>query len=278
MNGAQATRSVLSSALSGGARVRVLGEAVELSPATTGLMAAHPDRVHLLPAADASLVGIAVGMALGGDRPVVELAGAASLPGVFAQLAQEAAPIGGEFTAPVVVRVPAAPGDALGLDPLLAVPGLQVAVASSPAEAALLLEAALASAGPVVLVEPAAALAAGPQALPPLPLGVARVLRAGDHVTLLAVGDGVPAALAAADALAAHGVSAGVVDLRSLAPLDLETIGTQVRHTGRPVLVGVPDAALAGVVRSAFLRLESPPERVDAGGDITAAVHRSLAY
>jgi pyruvate/2-oxoglutarate/acetoin dehydrogenase E1 component len=278
LNGAHATRSVLSSALSGGARVRVLGEAVELSPATTGLLAAHPERVHLLPAADASLVGLAVGMALAGDRPVVELAGPEAMPAAFAQLAQEAAPVAGEFQAPVVVRVPVAPGADAGLGALLAVPGLQVAVASSPAEAGQLLEAALQASGPVVLVEPAAALASGPQALDPLPLGAARVLREGDDVSLLAVGDGVPAALEAAGHLAAAGVSAGVVDLRSLSPLDLETVGAQVRHTGRPVLVGVPAAAMPGVVHSAFLRLESPPELVAADGDIGAAVQRSLAY
>lgn len=278
MNGAQATRSVLSSALSGGARVRVLGEAVELSPATRGLLAAHPERVHLLPAADASLVGLAVGMALGGDRPVVELAGPEALPAAFAQLAQEAAPVSGDYRAPVVVRVPVAPGADAGLGPLLAVPGLQVAVASSPAEAGQLLEAALEASGPVVLVEPAAALAAGPGAQDALPLGAARVLREGEHATLLAVGDGVNAALDAADALAADGISVDVVDLRSLAPLDLDTLGARVQHTGRPVLVGVPAAALPAVLQAAFLRLESPPELVAADGDVVAAVHRSLSY
>jgi len=278
VNGAQTTRSVLSSALSGGARVRVLGEAVELSPATRGLLAAHPERVHLLPAADASLVGIAIGMALGGDRPVVELAGPEALPAAFPQLAQEAASITGDYRAPVVVRVPVAPGSDSGLGPLLSVPGLQVAVASSPAEAGLLLTAALEASGPVVLIEPAAALAAGPAQLQGLSLGKARVLRAGDHATLLAVGDGVGAALDAAETLSADGVSVDVVDLRSLAPLDTETIAARVGHTGRPVLVGVPDAVLPDVLRAAFLRLESPPEQVAADGDVVGAVHRSLSY
>lgn len=278
MTGAQATRAVLSAALSGGAPVRVLGEAIELSAATRGLVADYPERVHLLPAADATLVGLAVGMALGGDQPVVELAGPGSLPAAFAQLTQEAAGVSGEFRASVVVRVPVPPGVDAGLGPLLAARGLQVVVASSPAEAGQLLEGALAASGPVVVVEPLAALAAGPDRLEALPLGTARVLREGDHATLLAIGDGVPAALAAADALAAEGVSVCVVDLRSLSPLDATVISARVQHTGRPVLVGVPSAVLPDVVEAAFLRLESPPVRVAAGGDVPAAVRRSLDY
>ena len=278
MTGAQTTRSVLSSALSAGARVRVLGEAVDLSPATRGLLAEHPERVHLLPAADASLVGIAVGMALGGDRPVVELAGPEALPAAFGQLAQEAAPVGGDYRAPVVVRVPVAPGADAGLGALLAVPGLQVAVASCPAEAGILLEAALEAAGPVVLIEPIAALSAGPAQLDALPLGAARTLREGQYATLLAIGDGVGAALDAAQALESDGIEVDVVDLRSLAPLDLDTIAARVGHTGRPLLVGVPDAVLPAVLQAAFLRLESPPEVVAADGDVLAAVQRSLSY
>ena len=71
MNGAEQIRAVLSRALADSSDVQVLGEAVSLSPATTGLMAEYPDQVHLLPAADATLIGVAVGMAIGGKRPVV---------------------------------------------------------------------------------------------------------------------------------------------------------------------------------------------------------------
>ena len=105
-------------------------------------MAKHTDQVHLLPAADATLIGVAVGMAIGGYRPVVELAGTTALWGAVQQLGQEAAAIGGEFSAPVVVRVPVG---AEGFDPtplLTAVTGLTVACGSTPSDAASLLQAA----------------------------------------------------------------------------------------------------------------------------------------
>jgi pyruvate/2-oxoglutarate/acetoin dehydrogenase E1 component len=241
-------------------------------------MAAHPDRVHLLPAADATLLGLAVGMALAGDRPVVELAGPEAIPGALQQLIQEAAGVTGDYHAPVVVRVPVPPGRPSGVGSLLDVVGLSVAAASSPAEAGILLQAALQSEGPVVLLEPAGAVAGGPTELRPLPLGRARVLREGADATLLAWSDGVPAALRAAESLAADGVEVDVVDLRTLVPLDLETVSERVQRTGRFVLVGAPASVLAAIVQSAFLRLESPPEVISAHGGVAEAVHRALDY
>ncbi len=277
MNGAHATRTVLVDALASG-RAHVLGEAVELSPATAGLLGGFPDRVHLLPAADATLVGVAVGMAMAGTRPVVELAGPEALPGALQQLVQEAAGVSGEFRAPVVVRVPVAPG-AADPTPLLLGSGVTIACASCPGEAAALLQGALEADGPVVLLEPLAALSGGVTELPLLGLGRARVWQEGDHVTLLGWGDGVVAARHAAEMLAAEGLSVGVVDLRSIQPLDLDTVGVQVRHTGRFVLVGAPAGVLDAVVQVAFLRLEAPPASVPADPDAAvAAARQAVSY
>ncbi len=281
MNGAQRIHDVLANALARDKRVQVLGEALPLSPASAGLLAACPAQVHLLPAADATLIGVAVGMAIGGHRPVVELAGTSALWGALQQLGQEAAAIAGEFSAPVVVRVPVGPN---GFDPtplLTAVPGLSVACASTPTDAAALLQAALTHSGPTVLLEPMTVLAdtGGPSELPEVPLGSARVVREGRHVTVLAWGEGVAAAEKAANTLAAEDIEAEVVDLRSLSPLDSETIGASVRKTGRCVLVGAGSAALITAIRAAFLRLESPPTTATAtAGRIVEAARSAVHY
>jgi len=259
--------------------VHVLGEALELSPATTGLMGSHPERVHLLPAADASLLGTAVGMALTGAKPIVELAGGPSLWGALQQLGQEAGALtSSEFAVSVVVRVPLAPGSSAPLALLAALPGVTVAAAASADAAAELLEAALDARGPVVLLEPAesmgrSGLTGGGS------LGSAHTLRAGDHVSLLAFGAGVGAAMQAAGQLASEGISAEVIDLRTLSPLDVDTVGNSIRHTGRAIFVGTGGMVLSGAVQAAFLRLESPPAAVapDAG-DIVQAVQQSLRY
>jgi Pyruvate/2-oxoglutarate dehydrogenase complex, dehydrogenase (E1) component, eukaryotic type, beta subunit len=113
-----------------------------------------------------------------------------------------------------------------------------------------------------------------------LPLGRARVLRQGTDATLLAAGADVAVALRAADELQATGIDIDVVDLRSLAPLDLDTIGQRVRQTGRVIVVG-DDHALTIAVQQAFVHLESPPARVSSPVDsaaITATVRASLHY
>ena len=279
MSGAIAIRAALADALTADPSVCLLGEAVDLSPATSGLRASAPGRVHLLPAADAALVGVAVGMALAGQRPVVELADAAAVIGALAQLAEAAALSGPEFPVRLVVRVPVGPG---GLDPsalLCAVGGLSVVAASSSGEAAGLLRAALGSSGPVVVLEPRVACASAGDDRVDMPLCHARVLREGRDASVLAWGDGVAAALAAADALAGEGIDVDVIDLRSLSPLDVDTVRARVYETGRVVCVGGADPALVAAVEAAFLRLESPPGRADADADAVArAVRMAVHY
>jgi pyruvate/2-oxoglutarate/acetoin dehydrogenase E1 component len=242
-------------------------------------MEKHTDQVHLLPAADATLIGVAVGMAIGGHRPVVELAGTTALWGAIQQLGQEAAAISGEFSAPVVVRVPVG---AEGFDPtplLTAVPGLTVACGATPQDAAGLLKAALRHNGPTVLLESIQMLAQISAQTADVALGTAQVVREGSHVTILAWGEGVQAADKAANILAGEGILAEVVDLRSLAPLDAETIGSSIRKTGRVVLTGEGATALTTAVQSAFLRLESPPTIAAASAErIVEAARGAVHY
>jgi 2-oxoisovalerate dehydrogenase E1 component beta subunit len=263
-------------------RVHLLGEAVDLSPATAGLRAAFPGRVHLLPAADATLTGIAVGMAFGGARPIVELSGPASIWGALQQLGQEAAPArrAGEFRCGVVLRVPVGPGEPLPLDLLAGVPELGVAVASSAQDAVDLLRSALAGDQPVVIFEPAMALARPAAAgTPARSIGAARLAREGDRATLLAHGDGVAVALAAAERLAGEGVEIEVLDLGSLQPLDRAALSERVQRTGRALVVGGPLGLLSTVTELAFLRLEAPPVVVPAELEaVTAALRLALSF
>lgn len=276
MNGAAPLRAALDAALRADPRVHLLGEALELRPATRGLRAAHPGRCHLLPMSDRLLIGVAIGMATAGARPIVELADGHALWGALAALGQEAAPRGDELPAPVIVRVPWGE-EPLPLAALAAIPGLAVAAASCEEELPLLLSAALAHRGPTVLLERAGLPSRGP--LEALPLGAARLLRAGEHLSLLAFGDGVQVALLAAEALSAEGVSAAVLDLRSLRPLDASALQQTVLRTGRPLLVGAPRELLLDAALLGFLRLESPPALgPSAVAPLVAAARDSLSF
>ncbi len=283
MKAVHAIRSVLSERIVADQRLHILGEALELSPATQGLMALAPERVHLLPAADATLLGLATGLALDGKRVVVSLSDSAAIWGALQQLGQEAAALhaNAEFRPTLVVRVPWSPDRPDPSELLTAIPGLSLAAAGGPSDAAELLAAALDAGGTTVILEPGLALLGhqAETATSPRPLGQAALLREGDHATLLCWGPGVGAASRAADTLSAEGIEVDVVDLRSLAPLDTTTIAARVGHTGRPVLAGAPASILAAVVDQAFLRLESPPVVVPPDADaIAQAVRTSVTF
>ena len=283
MKAVHAIRSVLSERLAADPRLHILGEALELSPATQGLMAEAPERVHLLPAADATLLGLATGLALDGQRVVVSLSDTSALWGALQQLGQEAAALhaNDELRPTMVVRVPWSPDRPDPSALLSAITGLRLAAAGGPSDAAELLAAALDAGGTTVILEPGGALL-GHQAEPvdsPRPLGQAALLREGDDATLLCWAAGVGAATRAAEILSAEGIEVDVVDLRSLTPLDTSTIAARVRHTGRPVLAGAPASLLAAVVDQAFLRLESPPAVVPPDADaIARAVRTSVTF
>lgn len=290
----QAINRALQLALASDPSVVVMGQDVGqlggVFRATDGLQAQFgPRRVFDTPLAESAIVGTAFGMALSGLRPVAEIQfmgflykGADQL---IAQAGQIRARTWGQASAPLVVRTaygggvrtPEHHSDSLeGL--LMGSPGVKVVVPSTPADAAGLLLSAVADPDPVVMMEPIRLYRAAREVLPdeltPVPLGQARVRRAGQHVTLVAWGAMVPVALAGAGDVASDGIDAEVIDLRTLSPLDWDTLQGSVEKTGRLVVVheaprtGGPGAELvANLVEHCFYALRSPPRRV-AGDDI----------
>jgi len=288
VNGAQLLHSTLHNALETDPAVQVLGESLELSPVTQGLLQAFPQRVHLLPATDRSLVGLAIGMAFGGKRPVLELASPTSLWSMLPQLAQDASQRSNtsEYRVPLVVRVPVAPGEALPTAALMAIPGLIVAVPSSAEDSASLLKHALSSDGPVVILESQRFWRAqvNPDPESTRGFGEATTVASGNAATVIAWGEGVASATTAADKARSQGVHVDVLDLGTLSPLDTEAIKHSVCKTGRPIVVNLSDdttanGPLLATVHTAFLHLESPPEITNSTPQsIGEAITESVQY
>jgi pyruvate dehydrogenase E1 component beta subunit len=290
----QAVNRALAQALAADPRVVVMGQDVGqlggVFRATDGLQAEFgPKRVFDTPLAESAIVGTAFGMALTGLRPVAEIQFMGFLykcaDQLIAQAGQIRARTWGQTRAPLVVRTaygggvrtPEHHSDSLeGL--LLSSPGIKVVVPSTALEAAGLLLSAIDDPDPVVMMEPIRLYRAARDVLPehiePIPLGVARVRRAGEHLTLVAWGAMVPVALEAATDVARDGIEAEVIDLRTLSPLDWDTLGASLEKTGRLVVVheaprtGGPGAELvANLVEHCFYALRSPPLRVT-GDDV----------
>lgn len=226
----------------------LVGEGVGVA----GLAARAAGNLVRTPLSESVAVGVAVGLALAGKRPVVELLDASGLARAAEALADAGALPGrseGAFAAPVVVLAPLAVEADLPALPA----GIGLAVAASAADAVGLLAAALAARGPTVLLVSASALAARDSG-PAAGLGVPVLLREGRGAVLLAEGEGVALALAA-------GGDAAVVDLRGCR--DVAAIGTLVAPTGRVVVVAHEGAStLLAVLAGAFWRLESQPSFV----------------
>jgi pyruvate dehydrogenase E1 component beta subunit len=242
------------------------------------------DRVIDTPLAEAGIVGTAIGMAVNGLRPIVEIQFLGfSYPG-FEQIVSHAARLRtrtqGMFPAAMVIRAPYGGGiraPELHSDSTEALfvhtPGLKVVVPSTPYNAKGLLLAAISDPDPVLFLEPMKLYRSVREEVPEeayeLPIGHARVVREGEDVTLLAWGAMVPVATAAADEWDQKGVSCEVIDVRSLYPLDEETLVASVKKTGRAVIVheaprtaGVGAELAALLQEQAFLWLEAPIARV----------------
>jgi len=291
LNGAGAIRRALADAMADDEDVVVLGEAVGrlggIHRTTQGLLAQFgADRVIDTPLSEAGAVGLAVGMAMGGKRPVVTLSDADRAWAAAEQLVRELGRVKGEFAAPVVLRLPVS-GAGSDVEGMLTASGLTVAAPATPNDAAGLLRGALRGRGPVALLEPIALYSErGP--CPSLgdgeavPFGQPRVARSGEHLTILTWGAGVAAAEAGADMAAEEGLSAEVIDLRTLSPLNLKALAAAVRRTGRALVVGdgpFAENLLAAVTRAAFLHLESPPAASAANPErIAAAIAESVWY
>ena len=271
-------------------RVVVLGEDVGkrggVFLATDGLFDRFgPDRVIDTPLAEAAIIGAAVGMAVHGLRPVAEIQFADYVFPGFDQLVSQAAKLryrsGGAFTAPMVVRLPAGGGVAGGhhhsQNPeahFVHTPGLQVVYPSTPNDVKGLLKSAVRGDDPVVFMEPKRLYRAikeevsdDPDHL--VPIGQAVVRRTGDDVVLVSYGASMAETLRAADALAAQGISADVIDLRSLLPWDEDLVLERVARVGRVVVVSeaprtgsFASEVAATIAEEALDLLEAPPVRV----------------
>jgi pyruvate dehydrogenase E1 component beta subunit len=242
-----------------------------------------PERVRDAPLSELGFVGAAIGAALGGLRPIVEIMTVNFSLLALDPIVNTAAALrhmsGGQFHVPVVIRMATGAGRQLAaqhshsLEGWYAhVPGLRVLAPATIDDARGMLRAALAEPDPVVLFEHAQLYNAEGELSTPQgdgDLQHARVRRAGRDVTLITWGGMLPRTLAAADELAAGGVDAEVVDLRVLRPLDAATFLDSVRRTHRAVIVdeewrsGSLSAELAArILEQAFYDLDAPVERV----------------
>ncbi|WP_306061711.1 alpha-ketoacid dehydrogenase subunit beta [Natronococcus wangiae] len=257
-----------------------VGRAGGVFRATEGLLDDYPDRVFDAPVAEAGIVGVGVGLAATGMRPVPEIQFQSFLYQGFHQLAQHVARIRsrtrGTISCPMTVRTPYGGGiHALELHSesfeagFAHVPGLQVVFPSSPAETKGLLTSAIRSPDPVVFMEPTRLYRSFREEVPDdheIPLGEARVVDPGDDVTVIAWGSMLRETLEAVEDVDA---SVEVIDPRTLYPLDAETIVDSAKKTGRCVVVheaprtgGMAGEITARINEEAFLYLEAPVERV----------------
>ena len=318
----QAVNTALARAMQEDARVLVLGEDVGrdggVFRATDGLLARFGGaRVLDTPLAELGIVGLSVGLAAQGMRPVAEIQFSGFIYPALDQMVNHASRLRtrtrGRLTCPMVLRSPNGGGihapehHSESVEAMFTgIPGLRVVIPSSPAKAYGLLLAAIRDPDPVVFLEPTRSYRAVKEEVDDdgvaLPLDRSFILREGSDLTIIAWGGMVRDALASADALAAEGVAAEVVDLATLKPLDTARILKSVAKTGRCIIL--QEAALTGgfgaeiaacLAGQGLTSLLAPVERV-AGYDtvmplprlehhylpglprILAAAHRALEY
>jgi pyruvate dehydrogenase E1 component beta subunit len=301
LNMAQAINQGLGQALEGDARVMVLGEDVGRTGGvfrvTDGLQQRYgEERVVDTPVAESGIVGVALGLAVGGMRPVAELQFMGFSYPAFDQVISHVSRIRNRsrhrFTAPMVIRIPygggigAAEHHSESAEAIYAhTPGLKVVVPATPAEAKGLLLAAIDDPDPVIFLEPIRVYRAIREEVPEerfeIPIGEARVVREGEDVTMIGYGSMLREAGLAADLVEAEGTSVEVVDLRSLVPLDVQTVVRSVTKTGRAVIVqeaprtgGFAGELIAVIQERALYSLQAPVARVT-GWDTVFPLKRS---
>ena len=261
-----------------------IGAAEGVFKTTVGLFKEFgPERVWDTPISEQAIVGAAMGAAMTGLRPVAEIMFSDFLACCFDYVANEIPKFrymtGGQVTVPLVIRT--ANGGGLGFGAQhsqavenwpMAVPGLKIAAPSTPDDVVGLMASAIRSDDPVLVFEHKGLLASKGEPPPDdhvVPLGEALVRRKGDDVTLVALAYMVPRALEAAERLAGDGISAEVIDLRCLIPLDARTVLDSVARTSRLVIVeenpyqGGWGGTLASIVaEEGFFDLDAPIRRV----------------
>jgi pyruvate/2-oxoglutarate/acetoin dehydrogenase E1 component len=265
--------------------VLLIGQNIATTPDDPFLKAFGPDRVRVTPISETAEIGMAIGAALAGYRPVVELYMAEFMLVAMNQVVNEGPRFrymtGGQVTVPLVMKAGYGftagwagqhTGSIYGM--FMGVPGLRVALPATPADAKGLMATAIRDDNPVcffhhylLTLEPGDV----PEGEHLVPFGEAAIRREGDDVTIVATGWTLGKALAAAERLANDGVSAEVIDPRTLNPLDTKAILESVEKTGRLVLVdqatrhGSASAVIAGeVADEGFSSLKAPIKQVTA--------------
>ena len=243
------------------------------------------NRVVNTPISEATIMGIAIGAATAGLRPVVEIMFIDFITLAMDQLINHAAKLhymsGGQLRIPLTVRVQCGISGAMGAHHsqsleswLCHVPGLKVVMPSNPADAKGLLQSAIRDDNPVVFIEHRGlywSKGEVPETEEIVPIGKATVVKEGEHITIVALANMVGSALNAAKELSAEGISAEVIDPRSLSPVDSETIANSVKKTSRLIIAheaveqgGIGAEIAARIQQVAFYFLDSPVTRVAA--------------
>ncbi len=243
------------------------------------------NRLVNTPISEATVMGIAIGAATAGLRPVIEIMFIDFITLAMDQLVNHAAKLhymsGGQLRIPLTVRVQCGISGAMGahhsqsLESWLAhVPGLKVVMPANPADAKGLLKSAIRDDNPVVFIEHRGLYwtkGEVPAGDAMVPIGKAAVVRQGEQITIVALSSMVAPALAAAQELDAEGISAEVINPRTVSPLDVETITKSVKKTGRAIVAheaveqgGIGAEIVARIQQEAFYHLDSPIARVAA--------------
>ena len=285
----EAIRAGLKEELGRDPSVYVFGEDVALGGpfgVTKGLAETFgANRMVNTPISEAAVMGLAIGAATAGLRPVIEIMFIDFITLALDQLVNHAAKLhymsGGQLKIPLTVRVQCGISGAMGahhsqsLESWLAhVPGLKVVMPANPGDAKGLLKSAIRDDNPVVFIEHRGlywSKSEVPDGEVTVPIGKASVLRQGDEITVVALSSMVDPALAAAQELEGEGISVEVIDPRTISPLDIDTIANSVKKTSRMIVAheaveqgGIGAEIVARVQHEAFHYLDSPITRIAA--------------
>jgi pyruvate dehydrogenase E1 component beta subunit len=304
LNMVQALNQAMHQEMERDARVLVLGEDIGVDGGvfrlTEGLLEKFgKERIIDTPLAESAIVGASIGMAAAGLRPITEIQFMGFIYLAMNQIIAHAARIRnrsrGRFTVPMVIRTPYGAGvkalehHSESTEALFCqIPGLKVVVPSTPYDAKGLLIASIRDDDPVIFLEPTKLYRAGRQEVPEepyeVPLGEARIVREGEGVSIVAWGAMISVVERAAEIVGRDGFFPEVIDLRTLAPLDRETVLESVKRTGRLLIVheapktcGLGAEVAALVAEKAMFQLEAPIVRIT-GQDITVPLAKGEDY
>jgi len=297
----EALQRGLREALDGNPNVYLMGEDIGAYGGAYAITAGFideygPERIRDVPISENTFVGAAIGSAIGGLRPIVEFMSISFSLLAFDQMINIGAAIrymsGGQFKVPIVIRAPTGSGIQLAATHshafenwLASVPGFRVVAPTTPYDALGLLRSALAEDNPVIMAEHVSLYGRRgevPDDRYTVPIGKADVKLAGSDITLVAFAHGVVTAFEVADKLKERGIAAEVIDLRSLRPLDMDTILKSIAKTNRVALIddnwrrgGMMAEVSAQISEQGFDLLDGPVARVG-GDDVPAPYSRPL--